>query len=214
MGFTPFQTIRECPQDFNKILNNLVSGGSAAVQTLITAQWLTKQLTDGRTGSSSSSSSCMTLTTMGAWDEGIYKTNKEVMNKLWNEIADLADFDKDGEVTTDEFIKALRTTCIGKAYDGLPACLKTFIGAMFKTIDIDGDGNIGIEEYRQDCVKRMAYSNIADLDAAYAKLAKDAPDGITLGKYQELYAGFIANENGAGADIPCLYLFGPLTEIN
>jgi Ca2+-binding EF-hand superfamily protein len=149
----------------------------------------------------------------GAWDEGIYKTNKEVM-KLWNEIADLADFDKDGEVTTDEFIKALRTTCIGKAYDGLPACLKTFIGAMFKTIDIDGDGNIGIEEYRQDCVKRMAYSNIADLDAAYAKLAKDAPDGITLGKYQELYAGFIANENGAGADIPCLYLFGPLTEIN
>ena len=27
---------------------------------------------------------------------------------------------------------------MGKGYDGLPACLKTFIGAMFKTIDIDG----------------------------------------------------------------------------
>ena len=45
---------------------------------------------------------------------------------------------QDGEVTTDEFIKAIRTTALGKGYDGLPACLKTFIGAMFKTIDIDG----------------------------------------------------------------------------
>ena len=27
---------------------------------------------------------------------------------------------------------------MGKGYDGLPACLKTFIGAMVKTIDIDG----------------------------------------------------------------------------
>ena len=43
---------------------------------------------------------------------------------------------------------------------------------------------------------------------------QDAPDGITLEKYQELYAGFIANENTAGADLSCLYLFGPLCEIN
>merc|ERR1712114_27195 len=123
------------------------------------------------------------------------------------------DIDKDGEVTTEEFIKAIRTTSMGKPFDGLPACLKTFIGAMFKTIDIDGDGNIGIEEYRQDCVKRMAYSNIKDLDDAYNKLAGGCPDGITLAKYQELYAGFIANENSANADLPCLYLFGPLSEI-
>jgi hypothetical protein len=85
---------------------------------------------------------------------------------------------------------------------------------MFKTIDIDGDGNFGVEEYWQDCVTRMAYSNIKDLDDAFAKLTKDAPDGITLEKYQELYAGFIANENTAGADLACLYLFGPLCEIN
>merc|ERR1711992_119314 len=149
----------------------------------------------------------------GAWDEAKYKENSEIMAKLWNEIADLADFDKDGEVSVPEFIKAIRTTALGKGYDGLPACLKTFIGAMFKTIDIDGDGNIGIEEYRQDCVKRMAYSNIKDLDDAYGKLAGGCPDGITLAKYQELYAGFIANENSAGADLPCLYLFGPLNEI-
>merc|ERR1712079_90385 len=30
----------------------------------------------------------------GAWDEAKYKANSEIMAKLWNEIADLADFDK------------------------------------------------------------------------------------------------------------------------
>ena len=36
---------------------------------------------------------------------------------------------------------------------------------------LSGDGTIGIEEYRQDCVKRMAYSDIKQLDDAYNKLA-------------------------------------------
>jgi len=125
----------------------------------------------------------------------------------------LADFDKDGEVTTEEFIKAIRTTALGKGYDALPACLKTFISVMFKTIDIDGDGSIGIEEYRQDCVKRMAYSNIKELDDAFNKLSGGVGNTVTLPQYQELYAGFIANENSANADLPCLYLFGPLVEM-
>ena len=47
----------------------------------------------------------------------------------------------------------------------------------------------------------------------YLNFLQGAPEGITLAKYQELYAGFIANENAAGADLPCLYLFGPLSEI-
>jgi len=149
----------------------------------------------------------------GSWDEAKYKANSEIMAKLWNEIADLADFDKNGEVDTEEFMQAIRLTCIGKPFSELPNSFKGFIDSIFKTIDIDGDGNIGIEEYRQDCVKRMAYSDIKQLDDAYNKLAADCPDGITLAKYQELYAGFIANENAANADLACLYLFGPLNEI-
>ena len=47
----------------------------------------------------------------------------------------------------------------------------------------------------------------------YLNFLQGAPEGITLAKYQELYAGFIANENAANADLPCLYLFGPLSEI-
>ena len=33
-----------------------------------------------------------------------------------------------------------------------------------------GDGSIGITEYRFDCVNRMAYKTIAELDEAYNKL--------------------------------------------
>jgi hypothetical protein len=59
----------------------------------------------------------------------------------------------------------------------------------------------------------MAYSDIKELDDAFNKAAVGCPDGIDLAKYQELYAGFIADENKAGADLPCLYLFGPLQEV-
>ena len=35
---------------------------------------------------------------------------------------------------------------------------------------ISGDGAVGIEEYRFDCVNRMAYKSIQELDDAYNKL--------------------------------------------
>merc|ERR1712107_775158 len=41
----------------------------------------------------------------GDWDEATFKKNQEVMANLWNEIAELADFNKDGEISTDEFKK-------------------------------------------------------------------------------------------------------------
>merc|ERR1711997_1062956 len=39
----------------------------------------------------------------GSWDEAKYKKNKEVMKDLWDQIAEIADFDKDGHVTVNEF---------------------------------------------------------------------------------------------------------------
>ena len=60
------------------------------------------------------------------------------MINLWNQIADIADFDKNGEVDTEEFMGGVETACKGKAYDQLPEAFKFFIEAQFRTIDVDG----------------------------------------------------------------------------
>merc|ERR1712095_229943 len=117
------------------------------------------------------------------------KKNQEVMANLWNEIAELPDFNKDGEVSSEEFKKGIEKSAKGKSFSDLPAAFKFFIDAHFRTIDVDGDGTVGLTEYRVDCVNRMAYKDIKDLDAADDKKA----GGITLARYQELYAQFIGN---------------------
>merc|ERR1711893_446967 len=74
------------------------------------------------------------------WDEKAFAKNKEIMANLWNEIAEIADFNKDGEVSVDEFKKGLEMSCKGKGYADLPQAFKFFIDAYFRTIDVDGDG--------------------------------------------------------------------------
>merc|ERR1711988_1736528 len=150
----------------------------------------------------------------GNWDEATFKKNQEIMANLWNEIADLADFNKDGEVSTDEFIKGVEKSAKGKQFNELPAAFKHFIQDQFRTIDVDGDGSVGLTEFRVDCVNRMAYKTIGELDAAYEKLLNDEDKkagGITLERYQELYAQFIGNP-----DETCnaCFLFGPLEVIS
>jgi len=149
----------------------------------------------------------------GEWNDATFKKNQEVMANLWNEIAELADFNKDGEVSVDEFKKGIDLSCKGKSYNDLPATFKYFIAEQFKTIDVDGDGTVGLTEFRVDCVNRMAYKSIKELDDAYAKLLNDddkKAGGISLARYQELYAQFIGNPDES---CPAVNLFGPLAPI-
>ena len=67
-----------------------------------------------------------------------YEKNKTVMINLWQQIAAIADFDKNGEVDTEEFMGGVETACKGKSYDDLPEAFKFFIEAQFRTIDVDG----------------------------------------------------------------------------
>merc|ERR1711994_783667 len=76
------------------------------------------------------------IETKGKWDEGVYKKNQEIMANLWNEIADLADFNKDGEVSVEEFKKGIEMSCKGKNYADFPKAFKFFIDSSFRTIDV------------------------------------------------------------------------------
>ncbi|XP_043216112.1 sarcoplasmic calcium-binding protein 1-like isoform X3 [Amphibalanus amphitrite] len=143
-----------------------------------------------------------------------YEQNRKVMRNLWNEIADLADFNKDGQVSVEEFKSAVKNACVGKPFDAFPGALKAFISSHFGTVDVNGDGLVGVEEYRVDCCSRQAYSDIKEIDDAYNKLcsAEDKKKGgIDLKRFQELYAQFIGNPDET---IGAVYLFGPLQELN
>jgi len=77
----------------------------------------------------------------GDWNEATFKKNQEVMANLWNEIAELADFNKDGEVDGKEFADAVQKNCMNKPFAELPAAFKAFIHEAFKSIDVDGNFN-------------------------------------------------------------------------
>ncbi|KAK8743428.1 hypothetical protein OTU49_001474 [Cherax quadricarinatus] len=146
----------------------------------------------------------------GEFNDAAYANNQKVMSNLWNEIAELADFNKDGEVTVEEFKQAVQKNCSGKPFNDFPGAFKNFIANQFKSIDVNGDGLVGVDEYRLDCISRAAFSSIKDIDDAYSKLTTDddkKAGGISLARYQELYAQFISNPDES---CNAVYLFGPL----
>jgi len=150
--------------------------------------------------------------TNGDFPSERFAQNAKIMEDLWNEIALLADFDKNGEVDADEFKKAVQDNCVGKDYASFPPAFKVFIENQFKSIDIDGDGSVGLNEYRQDCITRGAFLDIAEIDNAYNAMAtaeEKAAGGITLARYEELYAQFL----GSKEETPAKFLFGPLKEL-
>ncbi|XP_055549630.1 sarcoplasmic calcium-binding protein 1 [Wyeomyia smithii] len=137
---------------------------------------------------------------------------RTIMKALWDEISALADFDKDGKITTDEFKQAVRQTCVGKPYAEFPKAMKAFIDAHYKMMDINNDGLVSIEEYRYNCITRIAVDDIKVIDESYNSLVSDEDNkrgGITLQRYQELYSHFMGNESDK---CPAIYLYGPIPQ--
>jgi Ca2+-binding EF-hand superfamily protein len=136
---------------------------------------------------------------------------QNVMRNLWGELSDLADFDKDGRITTEEFKEAVRKTCCGKKYGDFPQAMKAFIDSNFRLMDINTDGVIGIEEFRYNAIQRLATDNIKIVDDAFNSLLNDndkKAGGLTIARYQDLYAEYMGNPEFNNA----CYLFGPLGE--
>ncbi|CAG0890559.1 unnamed protein product [Darwinula stevensoni] len=139
------------------------------------------------------------------WEE-----NFHIMMNLWAEMAELADLNKDGRVTAEEFAEVVKNICIGKRFHEFPQALKMFVDSRFKTIDLNDDGVIDLSEFRIDCVQRMAYEFIEEIDDAFEAISSEDDKrrgGITLSRYQELYAEFVGNPDD---DCEAVMLFGPL----
>lgn len=138
---------------------------------------------------------------------------QHIMMCLWEEIAELADFNKDGKITVDEFKQAVQQCCVGRRYEDFPQAMKMFIDSNFKMIDSNEDGVIDADEYRFHCITKFAIDDVEIVDEAFNNLCNDDDrrrGGITLSRYEELYAEFLGNPNDD--QNPAVYLFGPLAE--
>ncbi|RWS13551.1 sarcoplasmic calcium-binding protein 1-like protein, partial [Dinothrombium tinctorium] len=146
----------------------------------------------------------------GKYNPDSHQRNKEIMRNLWNEIALLADFNKDGQVTVTELKDAIKDACMAKKFDELPESLKCSIQSKFRSIDVDGDNLISLEEYRIEIINRSGCATIDEIDYCWDKLLNDddrKKGGISLQRYQELWAQFIGSTKD---DVNGVYLFGPL----
>lgn len=85
----------------------------------------------------------------GEFNYNRYQENLHIMLSLWEEIAELADFNKvefgshspqtDGIVTIEEFKEAVQRSCVGRPYHDFPQAMKMFIDSHFKLIDLNGE---------------------------------------------------------------------------
>ncbi|XP_038222448.1 sarcoplasmic calcium-binding protein 1 isoform X1 [Zerene cesonia] len=139
---------------------------------------------------------------------------EHVMLSLWEEITQLADFDKvpdyDGTISVEEFKQAVKNSCIGKKYEDFPQAMKAFIETNFRMLDINADGLLGVEEFRYDCVQRMVVDDIKVIDDAFHSLLNDddrRKGGLALSRYQELFAQFLGDQSD---NCQANLLFGPL----
>ncbi|XP_044592551.1 sarcoplasmic calcium-binding protein 1 [Cotesia typhae] len=149
----------------------------------------------------------------GDFNYNRYQENLHIMLSLWEEIAELADFNKDGVVTVEEFKEAVQKSCMGRPYRDFPQAMKMFIDSHFKLVDINEDGLIAAEEYRYNCATRIPLDSIEALNEAYQSLLTDDDrkrGGLTLARFQELYAQFLGNPDET---CPAVHLFGPLQEL-
>lgn len=48
--------------------------------------------------------------------------------------------------------------------------MKAFIEANFKMMDLNGDGVVSLEEFRYNCITRIAVDEITTVDEAFNKM--------------------------------------------
>merc|ERR1712117_970606 len=160
----------------------VIVSGSISTNTYRDTQWLTL----GITVSSSSSGTCTTSTAMVLWTKMILNawlfatpssrarvTGTRLPSKRTRRSWLTCGTKLLSWLTSIRTVKLTQKNCMNKPFVDMPAAFKAFIDQHFRSIDVDGDGSVGLTEFRVDCVNRMAYKNIADLDAAYNKLLND-----------------------------------------
>ncbi|CAG0906560.1 unnamed protein product, partial [Cyprideis torosa] len=116
----------------------------------------------------------------------------------------------DDRISCDDLAEAVRTACQGKTFDQLPQAMKMFAHSLFKAVDTNEDGVIDLQEFRVDCVRRIALPNVDLIDECFDTLCTEDDlrrGGICKARFEDLFTDFINNPNSSA---PAVRLMGPL----
>ncbi|XP_029848908.3 sarcoplasmic calcium-binding protein 1 isoform X3 [Ixodes scapularis] len=149
------------------------------------------------------------------WGNRVHFVVKHLYDIDNNGYLDSHDFEclaLDGHVTVEEFKQAVQNLCVGKTFEQFPQPLKHAINCKYATADANGDGLLSLDEFRLECISRQAIRDLDEIDDSYQRLITDEDrkrGGITLSRYQELFAEFLGCPDVSGQGI---FLFGPLPD--
>jgi Ca2+-binding EF-hand superfamily protein len=120
----------------------------------------------------------------------------QVYMQLWESLR-MADTDGDDRVTLDEALAF-------QDQNFTPEAVSAFAQAVFPVLDSDGDGSIGIDEYRSLLKASSIDPSVAD--ETFPPLDADGDGRISRSEFEQLYQEYFLSDD---ADAPGSSIWGP-----
>lgn len=138
-------------------------------------------------------------------DSPEYERNLRAALEHWDGLCEIADVDADGQVSRDEFLRYADIFLDDR--DAIRSFARGDAQLLFDAMDTDGDGSVGLQEYRE-------YLQVCGIDTAasagffdYADLDRDGR--ITRSEMAHAVEEFLLSENQHAAGN---HLFGALDQ--
>eukprot|EP00026_Physarum_polycephalum_P016767 Phypoly_transcript_17763.p1 GENE.Phypoly_transcript_17763~~Phypoly_transcript_17763.p1 ORF type:complete len:187 (+),score=38.14 Phypoly_transcript_17763:99-659(+) len=110
-------------------------------------------------------------------DSAEVKSHAAAYSTFFHDLVKAFDINKDGSISKDELLAGVEKYFIGKTPETVPDWWKAHVLQAFEAVDINGDGDLSVEE-KVSFVKRLVPSaSEADITAAYAWGIKQGSSG-------------------------------------
>lgn len=122
---------------------------------------------------------------------------KTTMHELWGNLEAVADANKDGRVTPDEWMifGTGMVTALKQAEDaGADWPLNGWIDSLFGVIDANGDGCITLDEYRNWCVS-LGIADGMDVEGIFHSFEKRVKDRLSRDEFVAISRGYWLDSN-------------------